>query len=100
MIAIASQRTRDQQTDWRLCESYRRSFCMIHEVPTSNGAALSSDGSKAFLNDHSSHRDFGTGVRVAAFPSADSRCEHQLFVEDGSLLKKLDLPSTAWVTLS
>ena len=45
-------------------------------------------------------KDDDLNVRVAAVPSWDRNCRHHLFVDDGTRLKKLDLPSTTCVIVS
>jgi hypothetical protein len=40
------------------------------------------------------------GVDVAAIPAPDRNCRYNLFIDDGTHLKKLDLPATTCVVMS
>jgi hypothetical protein len=42
----------------------------------------------------------GQHVDVAAIPSSDGNCRHNLIIEDGTYFKKYDLPSTTCVTVT
>src|SRR5262245_32946291 len=70
----------------------KRSFCHVHELPLEHETK-----SSIFDRPAESARQPKLNrlqVRVASFPSADQVCCHQLFVEHGARLKKLNLAST------
>jgi hypothetical protein len=71
----------------------------IHSVLLAGNASPSILESEAHSDNHRSFGDNHPRVNVAAGPS-DQNCRHQVFIEYGTLLKKLDLPSTDCVEVS
>jgi hypothetical protein len=78
----------------------RRSLSQVYEIPISaDGQSLGSITDRPPTECQTSRID-ELRVAVSAVPSSDRNCRHNLFVENGSRLKKLDLPSTTSVMVS
>jgi hypothetical protein len=78
----------------------QRSLRQVFAVPLSGeGQAPVSDGTSPTI-EYRKSEDGDSQVDVVTIPSSVRTCRHHLFVEDGTQLKKLDLPSTACVVVS
>jgi hypothetical protein len=78
----------------------RRSLRQVLAVPLSGDDRSSSSQSVSASKQRRKLADRPPQVDVAAIPASDGTCRHHLFVEDGTRLKKLDLPATASVVVS
>jgi hypothetical protein len=78
----------------------QRSVRQVYEVPLNHESRSSLAGSEVPSFSRRQHREKSSRVGVAAIPSRDNSCRHHLFVDDGTRLQKLDLPSTACVAVS
>jgi hypothetical protein len=78
----------------------RRSARQVFEIPISDENPSAVLGNDVSPLDHRRRGESLQRVAVAAIPSGNRNCRHQVFVEDGERLKKLDLPSTSCVTVS
>jgi hypothetical protein len=78
----------------------RRSVRQVFDIPMPAADETPASTSKVSLFDRPQLNDDALKVHVAAIPSPDRNCRHHLFVDDGTRLKKLDLPSTTCVVVS
>jgi hypothetical protein len=74
----------------------RRSVCQVHCVALT-GEASDAASSATIPVDVWQHLKHHSPLTVAAFPSNDLACRFHVFIDSGTVLKKLDLPSTARV---
>jgi hypothetical protein len=79
----------------------RRSMCLVKSVTVdSDGRLASFEQERRRPNDDAEARSNRPWISVSAFPAPDRTSRFHVFVEHGTRLKKLDLPSTARVMVS
>jgi len=78
----------------------RRSLRQVFAVPLSGDGRPSILRNEVASQETERSKDLRPRIEVAAIPSSDGNCRHHLFIEDGTRLKKLDLPATACVAVT
>jgi hypothetical protein len=78
----------------------RRSLRQVYEVPLFEEVPSSPRSGNVPSFDRLRQKRDGSRVAVSAIPSPDRSCRHNVFIDNGERLKKLDLPSTTSVLVS
>lgn len=78
----------------------RRSLRQIYDIPLTEEVGDSSRSGRFTSFDLCRMKAEGPKVAVSAIPSPDRTCRHNVFIDNGERLKKLDLPSTTSVLVS